>query len=131
MHQPNCLHKIFYFTKFQLKCIHGKRLPFDWRNPLTYLVAIGIQYAMTSYAVKIGACVIALGISSFLYVIASSKCFKENLSSIDTIDKIDQNTIWDQFIEFIEFHSHMKQLSVYKYEKKFPISVTKSIIFVD
>lgn len=89
-----------------------KRFPFEWKNPLGYLIAIGIQYAITAYGVLIGACIISLGIGSFLYVIASTKCIRGNLFAINRCtNDSDKQHIWDQFIEFIQYHSRVKQFS--------------------
>lgn len=55
---------------------------------------------------------IALGIGCYLYTIAASKCIKGSQFLIGrcTTKHTNQN-ILDQFIEFIEFHSNVKQLS--------------------
>lgn len=64
---------------------------------------------------KIGACALALAIGSYLFGIAGSKCLKENLLSISISTESmanDQKCVLDKFIEFIEFHSQVKQLSL-------------------
>lgn len=94
--------------RYEISNAFFQRLPFDWRNPLGYVVAVAIQYTMTSYATIIGSAVIAIGIGSYLYVIASCKCIKGNLMSIS--HEWSTQNIFDQFIEFIEFHKFVKQL---------------------
>lgn len=71
---------------------------------------MAFQCIVWLYIALIGACVIALAIGSFLYIIASSECIKGNLLSIDRCAKTNQN-ILEQFTEFIEFHSLVKQFS--------------------
>lgn len=91
----------------------SQRFPFNWQNPWGFLIALGLQYAMHSYGMLIGACALILGAAAFLYAIAASKCIKANLFSIAqcTRNKTNQN-ILDRFIEFIQFHSCVTQLSL-------------------
>lgn len=89
------------------------RLPFDWRNPFGFSIAFAIQYATLLYATKIGVCALTLGIGSYILAIASSKCIKGSLFAIGRSIKAesDRSCILDQLIEFIDFHSRVKQLS--------------------
>lgn len=60
----------------------------------------------------VGGCVLALGIGSFLYAIASSECLKRCLFSIGhCVDSESKQNISEQLIEFIDFHTLVKQLS--------------------
>lgn len=95
-------------------CYHLCRFPFVWRNPFGFLIAIVIQYTMISYASMIGACVIAFALGFYLYTIAMTKCIKGSLFSINRNAqlKIKRKCIFKQLVEFIEFHSKVKQLSV-------------------
>lgn len=75
----------------------------------------------------IGACAFALGIGCYFYLIASNKCIKGSLFSISR--RTEQN-ISDQFIEFIQFHSRVKQLSandkiVKIFSKKLILNLTR------
>lgn len=62
----------------------------------------------------------AVGFGSYLYAMA--KCIKETLYTIDKMSrsKNERKLIWEPFIEIIEFHSRLKQLSFYPiwYEEK-------------
>lgn len=71
----------------------------------------------------IGACVIALGIGSYLCFMASNKCMKGSLFAIgqSTNDKPNQH-ILDQFVEFMQFHAQIKQLSTEMKITKFQLS---------
>lgn len=67
---------------------------------------------MTTYILMTGACVAALGIGCYLYAIAASKCIKENLFAIiKNFENKNKRSIRDQLIEFIDFHTKVKQLS--------------------
>lgn len=78
---------------------------------------------MFSYGLKIGACVIALGFGTYLYGISFSKCIKHNLFAINRSaqDETERNEIWNQLIEFIEFHSRAKQLRKFFSNKHFQL----------
>lgn len=96
---------------FQMHLCKSCRLPFDWKTPPGYLVAIAIQYTMISYAAIIGSSVTTFGIGTYLYVIASCECIKENLLSMRMTNGNDANgESVEQLIEFIQFHSLVKQL---------------------
>lgn len=105
------------------------RFPFDWKCPLGYFIAVAIQYVTLLYAVIVGACVIAFGAVSFLYVIASSKCIKGSLFSIGQCAHNETNqNILDRFVEFTKFHSHLKQLS--KQNSKLKLIISEGVLFI-
>lgn len=82
-----------------------------------------MQYTLLWYIVMIGGCVLALGIGSFIYAIASSECLKRCLSSIGHCANIERNrNISEQLIEFINFQTAIKQLSWH-------ISIEYDIVF--
>lgn len=89
------------------------RFPFNWKNPVGFLVAISIQYTITAYGLTFCACVFGLAVGCFLYVIALNKIIKASLFNFsqNTRAKIDQIILLEQLIEFIELHSGAKQLS--------------------
>lgn len=88
------------------------RFPFDWKNPLGFAIAIGVQHKTFTYLVYIGACVLALGFGCYSYLMAMAECIKQNLCAIRrNIRKSRQKKhLWEQLKEFIEFHSRAKQL---------------------
>lgn len=88
----------------------SRRFPFDWRNPVGFMIAMTTQYVMFLYGIKVPACVLALSIGSYLYSIALSKdvkgslfMFKRNIQS-----KADQSLLLEQLAEFIDLHSNAK-----------------------
>lgn len=85
------------------------RLPIDWRSPLGYLVVMASVQIEVFYMMLIAACVIALGVGAYLYVVASCKCIKGSLFAIGRSGN--RNNFFDQFNEFIQFHTRVKQLS--------------------
>lgn len=89
--------------------------PFNWSNPLVYLIAISIESVQILYITMMGACALSLATGSYLYFMAASKCIKGSLLSIGQCinEKTNQN-IFDQFVEFMQFHAKVKQLSYQK-----------------
>ena len=73
-----------------------------------------MEYSMLWYSDMIGACVIALAIGCYLNAISISECLKKSLFLIsrNMNDKANKSNLMDQFIESIEFHSRVKQLSI-------------------
>lgn len=71
------------------------------------------QYMILSYITMIGGGVLVLAIATFLYVMTMSKCIKACLFAIgrNTELKINRIHIVEQLIEFIQYHSRVKQLS--------------------
>lgn len=90
-----------------------QRFPFDWKNPFGYFVAIELLYLISSSALFIVGCVLAIGVGNLLFAIAMSKSLKVTLYSINqkAYDKSDRKCFVEQLIELIEFHSIVKQLS--------------------
>lgn len=62
----------------------------------------------------IGVCIICFSIGIYLFAMSSSQCVKSSLFSISRNSKLklNQKRIFEQFNEFIQFHSRVKQLSV-------------------
>lgn len=61
-----------------------------------------------------GACILALSVGFYLYAMAMCKCIKQNLFAVSRNSqvKIKRAHIGEQLIEFIGFHSRVKQLSL-------------------
>lgn len=77
-----------------------------------FIIAITMQYSMLSYTIKIGACALNFAIGAYLYLIAMSKCIKQNLFAIcrNTRSKDGGEQILIQpLIEYIEFYSRVKR----------------------
>lgn len=67
------------------------------------------------YVAVIGACVITMAISSYLYGIAMSKCSIKSLFAINrhARSKPNDSEIIENIIEFVQFHSRANQLSMH------------------
>lgn len=77
---------------------------------------MAVQYMLFAYLLYVAACVLVLAFGSFLYAMAMTKCIEENLFAIGKstqakVKQTEQIELWEQLIEYIEFHSRAKQLS--------------------
>lgn len=115
--KPNRIKKIPEITnvmKFSRLC---SRFPFDWRSPFGYSIALMIEYIVCLYSLKITACLFALGIGCFVYLFAASKCVKGSIEVINESTseaEVNSRITFERFTEFIQFHSHVKQLSSHR-----------------
>lgn len=68
---------------------------------------------MLTYGLMIVASVAATGIGYYFFLIAMSQTIKGSLIVINrnVEGKPEQKCIWEQLIEFLEYHSNVKQLS--------------------
>lgn len=92
------------------------RLPFDWKNPFGYFIAVVVEIVILSHIMKITACLIVFAIGFYLHAVGACKRIKEILSAIDQSAKRPANKqkiAFEQFDEFIRFDSRLKQLSIY------------------
>lgn len=71
-----------------------------------------LQYVVVLYMASIGTSGLSLVIGAYLYLVAASKCIQGSLNAIGqcTNEKINKN-ILQKFIEFVQFHAQIKQLS--------------------
>lgn len=66
------------------------------------------------YAASISACAFIFVLPFYMVFIATSECIKSNLLAIteSAMDNTNRERFLDQFIEFIELHSRVTQLSL-------------------
>lgn len=89
------------------------RFPFDVKNLVGYLIAFILEYTMVSYVFYFIACIISLAIGSFVLLMGLINDLNENLKTINGNVETDRTDfqIMFQLSEFVQFHSHAKQLS--------------------
>lgn len=88
------------------------RLPFDWTNPVGYLIAFSLEYAIFSYEYFVITCTLALCVGSYCFAIAMTKELKRILNSINVEAHDNQSKeLQTLFSEFIYTHGNVKQLS--------------------
>lgn len=105
------------------------RFPFDWKNPVGYLVAIILQYQFVSYPCRYIGCFASLGFASFWFAVSAAKNIKSNLREINQSIKAKQHRsiIFQQFAEFIR-STIISQLSAEEEEKLITLNFVNSTI---
>lgn len=92
------------------------RFPFDWKNPLGYLVAVILQYVAISYCLVFVFDVAFFGIGYCLcFTSIITKIVKKDLKIINENAASDTNR-WltiNLIIEFIQSHSSLKRLDMF------------------
>lgn len=101
---------------------HFKRFPFDFYNPIGYLIAFILEYIFLGYEYFVIACTLAVGIGESWFIISATKEIQRNLRSINKkiqTNKIPSTKLMSMFSKFIDIHGNVKQLSIiYKYYEK-------------
>lgn len=89
------------------------RLPFNWKDPVFYALAMTVEYSITMVLFYFIACLISLKIGTLLFSIAISEDIKRSLHSINTISKrkAGHARIFTHLVNFVESHVEAKQLS--------------------
>lgn len=92
----------------------GHRLPFDWQNPLGYLVAFSFQFTVTWYLLLTILCTSIFAIGTCLTLLSLAEDIKCELHAIKLSATFGKNRLemLQRFKRFVEFHSFVKQLSV-------------------
>lgn len=88
------------------------RFPFDWKNPLGYSIAIAVQYITAAYGLLFLASLVIFGMVTFFFANALIKDINGLLQTINKNAKVKKNRdrILKQLLEFIQYHSDVKQL---------------------
>lgn len=75
-------------------------------------MAITFQYMNSAYIFSDGGCVLVLAIGFYIFMIAMCKTIRGSLLAINRnlSIKLDRKRIFEQLVEFLEFHSRMKRL---------------------
>lgn len=112
-----------FFVKI-MQCLSfsftSKRFPFDWTNPIGYLIVIIIEYVICGYEFFIVAFTLALGIGVFWFGIAVIKELKRIIHSMNNKTKANKsqlNELKVLFSEYIHTHAAIKQLSAFQFFK--------------
>lgn len=91
------------------------RYPFDWKNPLGYLVAVTLQYIIIFHVFLLIFSAFSLGVGCFLLVISiMNQSMKSDLKLFNANAASDQNHLLTVKLvaDFVEIHSFLKKLSV-------------------
>lgn len=89
------------------------RMPFDWKNPIGYLVAAIIQHLICIAIFSVVACLASYGIGAFLFGIFTIKDIKTILKSINDSaqTKKTERQAMEYLDDYIQCHTKLKRLS--------------------
>lgn len=91
------------------------RFPFDSYNPIGYLITIILEYIIYGYELFVIACTVTIGIGAFLFAMSVAEEIQSILHSINAEIQANENISSDElktlFIEYIDVHANVKQLS--------------------
>lgn len=87
------------------------RLPFDWKNPIGYLIAVTIQVAMLLIVYGDIACIWAFVVSAFLFALTAASDLNLELTEINKNTKTKRTRLYvrAQLIELLQFYSRFKR----------------------
>lgn len=92
-----------------------KRFPFDWKNPIGYLLAITVEYIILAYECFVVACILALAFGGYWFVITGTEeiqCILHLIDDKSQSKKNESNELKALFAEFVDMHAFTKQLSI-------------------
>lgn len=100
-------------TKIFFKIIVS-RIPFDWKTPFGYVIAVAIQFFIVVKTLQCDGCLLSIALAGFTWAMSIGRDLKRILSSINEnlMNQQPRYQIQKQLIEFIDLHSRLKELSV-------------------
>lgn len=103
----------FNHFKYPKICVCN-RFPFDWKNPVGYLVAVAVQLHMTLIIVRYIECFLIFGLAGVLFGFSIANDIKNNLKQFNKIAKSKKSilpNIMEQLVALIHFDVDLRQLS--------------------
>lgn len=85
-----------------------QRLPFDWKNPIGYLVAFSMEYLTTILILSVILCQTSFTVGTSLMLIALAKDIANDLHSINAF-KANQLKLTNALRDSIELQSNAKK----------------------
>lgn len=99
-------------------CVFGTiqllyRMPFDWKNPIAYIVASFIEYISLRYLYIVLSALMSLHLGAYLMATSFIQDAQNDIRSINKIakSKKKQSQLSTKFHETIQAHTQIKQLS--------------------
>ena len=88
-----------------------RRFPFDWKNPLGFLLATSLEFVMLFFSSRYLACFLILGFGMFMYGLSFAKDMIAELHSINKWAKAkkSETNILKRLIEIVIMHTDMKR----------------------
>lgn len=91
-----------------------ERFPFDWRNPIGYMIAFAIEYLSFFCVVRVAVCLTTFIPGTFWILISITDDLKCDFNTVNELAKSEGSRlqITEKFYELISFQSDAKQLSI-------------------
>lgn len=98
--------------------VETKSYPFDWENPIGFLIVIIWQFAATFLLLRFLACLLLLALASLLFAFSITKDWKNDLRTLDAMAKTkrSETDMFEQLTEFVRSHSNIEQLNKFSLE---------------
>ena len=89
------------------------RLPFDWKNPIGYLIAAPFQYTLLLNPLRYMATMVSLGVGTFLFTHSMTEDGKADLRlANEAAHKTEtSDEMFEHLSRFLHAHSDVKELS--------------------
>lgn len=110
-------------------------MPFDWKTPIGYIIALTLQYFGLAYLYSFTAFILSIEIGCYLLAMEFIIDIKNDLNFFNEIakSKKNQSQLSSRLPDSIQFHIRLKQLSLSCFSILFIVTKTKSgssIIYV-
>lgn len=104
-------------------------MPFDWKNPLGFAIAIGLELAMVSFTMRYMSYMVSLGIGLYSFGILFANGIRGRLISFKEKirDRTPRSELLDHFCESIRL-SYLRWLSaIANFKNKLQFEINSSI----
>lgn len=97
---------------FSPQTIIYRRLPFNWKNPIGYWIAVNLQLVFAATPLEFMGCFVSLAFASLIFVFSFRKDISDHLNEIDQDIKSKKlrSKVMEQLAELIQF-TQLRQLS--------------------
>lgn len=89
-------------------------MPFDWKTPIGYLVAICVELLPINCVLTASICNVCSGVAPSCFMIAFAKDITEEVEALHQNSTVNSNRseIYKKVRNILQFHSFAKQLSL-------------------
>lgn len=117
---------LIYLNNFESIFELHSRIPFDWKNPIGYFIAICLQCFVILCISHYFAFAVSIGVGGFSFMFAFAKDMRSDLRSLNKASNIknSEKDCFKHFSEFVHLHSNGVQLSNKQSRNKIMIFLT-------
>lgn len=107
-----------FYRKYVLKKKHMQRLPFDWKNPIGYLMAVALQIQIASVLIQYIETFLTLGFAGLLFIFSLVKDLINDLKRFNKTAKSKKSqlpTVKELLANLICYDINLTELSSTKF----------------